>query len=270
MSRPVFSEFTGNPARLRQLVLFALLVLIMQFSDPIGSASLQDATVFWVGRLVAVLLSFAIADWLLSRVFADRWLAPVWLKPAVLFAVVAVLPMTVAELTLESLVPQLEAFDDSVLLEQSPTLAFLGEYLTILTVILPLNIVLWIAIDQRKAAHEQIRDSADDIGRPAFLEKTQGIKLQDVIALAAEEHYVRVLTMEGSEMIYARFRDVIAQMPPSVGLQVHRSWWVADKGVVGARRGARRYELKLSDGTIVPVSDSFTRVVRKRGLLRRR
>ena len=105
--------------------------------------------------------------------------------------------------------------------------------------------------------------------QPAFLAKTDGIALENVLALGAEEHYVRVLTSDRSELVYGRFRDVVAEMPEAAGLQVHRSWWVAEDAVVAARRGARRYELELLNGTTVPVSDRFTQRVRERGLLTR-
>ena len=252
-----------SPQSLRLWVLFAVLVAVMQFSDPLGDVALGDAILFWAGRITGMAVSLLAAEYLLARFCAERLNSPVWLKPAILTMVLAAVPMTITDMALESFVPQSAAYDDTELREWSLALAFVSEYLTILSIVLPANVVLWIVIDRNREA------AADTPDEPDFLKKANGIALQSVIALAAEEHYVRVFTAGRSELVYGRFRDVVAQMPDSAGLQVHRSWWVADAGVVAARRGERRYTLVLSDGTEVPVSDRFTRQVRERGLLAR-
>ncbi len=81
---------------------------------------------------------------------------------------------------------------------------------------------------------------------------------------------MRVHTAERSELIHHRLSDAVAEMPSELGTRVHRSWWVADRAVVGASRGSRRWQLQLSSNISVPVSDSFVQVARERGYLRRR
>ena len=247
------------------MVLFGLLVLVMQFSDPLSNAGLTETVIFWGVRVVGVLASLMAADWLVERALAERWPSPPWLKPAVVTMLVAAIPMTLTEYGLEGMYPQGAAYDDSDLRELSPILAGLAEYLTIVSIIVPLNLALWFVIDHR--SHGGIEP---ELVEPAFLAKTHGIRLDDVIALGAEEHYVRVFARDRSELIYARLGDAIGQMPESLGTQVHRSWWVADDAVVAARRGTRRYRLELVDGSTVPVSDRFAKAVRARGLLARR
>lgn len=266
MNRPLpRPQFLSSPRNQRLLVLFGLLVLVMQFSDPLSNASLTETLVFWGVRVASVFASLIVADWLVERMPAERWPSPPWLKPAVVTMLVAAIPMTLAEYGLESLYPQDAAYDDSDLREFSPLLAGLAEYLTIVSIIVPLNLLLWFVIDYR---------SRDDVGgetrEPSYLAKTNGIRLEDVISLGAEEHYVRVFTRDHSELVYARLGDAIAEMPEALGTQVHRSWWVADKAVVAARRGTRRYRLELVDGSTVPVSDRFAKAVRARGWLARR
>ena len=251
-------------------MLFALLVLVMQFSDPIGSVPLRDAVFFWVGRIAAVLVSLWIAMLVVESVPFARLAPPHWFSGTILFPVIATVPMAIAESVLESRIPQVEAFDDSALRAASPLLALATEYLTILSVVLPINVLLWIVIDQRRASGNAPDLQAEGEPEPQFLAKTHGIELNDVVAIAAEEHYVRVYTSDDSELVYARFGDVVKQMPDDAGLQVHRSWWVAGAAIKRAIRGARRYTLELSNGSSVPVSDSYVRSVRERGLLRRR
>ena len=175
---------------------------------------------------------------------------------------------------LELLIPQTAEYDDAALRAISPILAVLGEYATIVSLLVPLNLLLWVSIDLRENQRlPETGDSAGD-GQPAaapeFLAKTRGIEVGDIVALTAQEHYVRVCTRERSELVYHRFGDAVAEMPPEAGMQVHRSWWVALNAVAGARRAGRRYRLELDDGTVVPVSDRYLGLARKRGLLARR
>ena len=72
------------PRNLRVWVLFAILVLLMQFSDPLGEVALGDAVLFWSGRLIGVAAALLFAEWLLARFCAKRWNSPPWVKPAIL------------------------------------------------------------------------------------------------------------------------------------------------------------------------------------------
>ena len=258
-----------SPRNLRLWVLFSLLVAVMQFSDPLGDVSVGLAVAFWLGRLGGVGLSLVLAEFLLTRYCGTRWNSPPWLKPAIIMIVVAAIPMTAVEVLLETWIPQLPEFDDSAFREMSPWLAALGEYLTVLSIVLPANVLLWVLIDRREASGTGLQNSPDRpaMVNPAFLARANGIGVQDIVALGAEEHYVRVWTRDRSELLYGRFSDAVSEMPESAGIQVHRSWWVAEGAVTNAVRGARRYRLELSNGSVVPVSDRYLMQVRKRGWL---
>jgi hypothetical protein len=75
-----------------------------------------------------------------------------------------------------------------------------------------------------------------------------------IVALKAEEHYVRVWTNDGTELLRYRFRDAMKEMTEQPGLQVHRSWWVRLDGIDEVRNKGRGLELELSNGITVPVS----------------
>ena len=49
----------------------------------------------------------------------------------------------------------------------------------------------------------------------------------DIIALEMEDHYVRVHTALGSELVLMRLRDAVVHVSDIDGRQTHRSWWVA-------------------------------------------
>jgi LytTr DNA-binding domain len=76
----------------------------------------------------------------------------------------------------------------------------------------------------------------------------------DVIALQMEDHYVRVHTSLGSELVLMRLRDALAHVSDIDGRQVHRSWWVARLAVEDVRREGRNVRLVLPGGLEAPVS----------------
>ncbi len=80
----------------------------------------------------------------------------------------------------------------------------------------------------------------------------------DVIALQMEDHYVRVHTALGSDLVLMRLRDAMAHMaahmPEVEGRQVHRSWWVARLAVEDVTREGRNVRLVLAGGVEAPVS----------------
>lgn len=82
-----------------------------------------------------------------------------------------------------------------------------------------------------------------------------------ILALESEDHYVRVHHPGGSSLLLYRLGDAIADVRPDVGLQVHRSWWVASDAVVGTFvRGYKRW-LLLTNDLQVPVSRTYSRAV---------
>ncbi len=105
--------------------------------------------------------------------------------------------------------------------------------------------------------------------RPAkFLERLP-FRLRDaeLYAVEAEDHYLRVRTSKGSELILLRLSDAIAELEAVEGLRTHRSWWVAKAGVADIRRGDGRATLTLKDGAEAPVSRTHAKGLREAGWL---
>ena len=268
MNRPLeYLNPLASPQGLRIWALTGVALAITQLTDPLADPTPLQAAVFWTGRVVALLGCFAAAEWLSERFFRDRWETPAWLKSVVITTLIATVGCTAMELVLESLLPQRAEYDDAALYAVSPLLAVVVEYVTILTVLLPINFVLWLLIDHRARPPAATPNPAITV-EPDFLSKTRGIKAGDVIALGAEEHYVRVYSTSHDELVHHRISDAVAEMPPQLGMQVHRSWWVADRFVRGASRKTRRWELVVDGKLRVPVSDRFTKGARERGFLK--
>ena len=86
-----------------------------------------------------------------------------------------------------------------------------------------------------------------------------------LIAVESEDHYLRVHTDRGSDLILMRLSDAVDELEGLEGAQTHRSWWVAKDAVRGASRGDGRATLALEGGLAAPVSRRYARALRESG-----
>jgi hypothetical protein len=99
---------------------------------------------------------------------------------------------------------------------------------------------------------------------PAFLERFEPPVKGQVFVVQAQEHYVRVVTAEGAGTTLYRFGDALRELEGLTGLQVHRSFWVADAGVAGLKQDRRGLRIVLRNGEQVPVSARHADLVQRR------
>lgn len=101
---------------------------------------------------------------------------------------------------------------------------------------------------------------------PPFLERLP-VRLRgaELYAVEAQDHYLRLHTSKGADLILMRLSDAIDELEGIEGAQTHRSWWVARDGVDDARRADGRATLRLKDGAEVPVSRTYVRALRQAG-----
>ena len=105
-----------------------------------------------------------------------------------------------------------------------------------------------------------------DAAPPAFLERLPGrLRGAALYAVEAEDHYLRLHTSDGADLILMRLSDAIAELEGIEGAQTHRSWWVARDGVDDARRFDGKAVLRLKSGAEVPVSRTYVRALRQAG-----
>ncbi|RZJ93467.1 MAG: LytTR family transcriptional regulator [Brevundimonas sp.] len=84
-------------------------------------------------------------------------------------------------------------------------------------------------------------------------------------AVQAEDHYLRVHTDRGSDLILMRLSDALEELEGLEGAQTHRSWWVARDAVRDVERGDGRAALTLDGGLVAPVSRRYARALREAG-----
>jgi len=88
----------------------------------------------------------------------------------------------------------------------------------------------------------------------------------DLYAVSSEGHYLRVHTNRGEELILMRLSDAIRELASADGLQIHRSWWVANNGVAESLRKNGKRTIVLKSGSKAPVSRSFIQALKDAGL----
>lgn len=75
-----------------------------------------------------------------------------------------------------------------------------------------------------------------------------------LIAIEADDHYLKVYTDAGTDLIALRFADALAELERANGVQIHRSWWVAQDAVLEVRWRRGGGDAVLKGGIAAPVS----------------
>ena len=117
---------------------------------------------------------------------------------------------------------------------------------------------------QRKPFETHAASEPREAERPAPLLARLPPKLRaaTLYAVQAEDHYIRLFTSAGTDLILLRFSDALGELRGLEGAQVHRSWWVARQAVEASRMEDGKRVLVLRDGTKAPVSRTFARALR--------
>jgi len=86
-----------------------------------------------------------------------------------------------------------------------------------------------------------------------------------LLCLEMEDHYLRIHTDKGSDIILMRMSDAEEELSDVEGLRVHRSWWVAREAVTGVKRNGTRLLLQLENGLEIPVGKTYRGALRDAG-----
>lgn len=106
-------------------------------------------------------------------------------------------------------------------------------------------------------------------GPPPLLARLPHEKRGALVSLSVEDHYVNVVTDQGTEMVLMRLRDAIGETGATPGLQIHRSHWIALAEVAKVRRQGQRAIVRMKDGRELPASRTYIAALKDAGLLPR-
>ncbi|WP_323760922.1 LytTR family transcriptional regulator DNA-binding domain-containing protein [Maricaulis sp.] len=202
---------------------------------------------YWTGLMALGWGSGSFFSWLFDRYLPD------WPRPAtgLAISVLVSLPVFVGVATIQALIGQ--PFPISV----APVIFFL------VWVISAGVVTISILADRRDRSDGPASDA-----RPArsLTDKLPPrLRRARLLALEAEDHYLRVYTDRGDALILMRLSDAVSAVEALDGARTHRSWWVARDAVQSAERGDGRARLILTETLTAPVSRTYAPKLREAG-----
>ena len=216
-----------------------------------SEAPLWIRLVYWIG----VLLAGSIVGAVISNPVSRR--PKIGEKPFRLWALLTLLIS--APITLVVWAATTVAFTRPFRLAEGPY--FFGAVLIVSAAMTAINM----ATNQPGPATHA--PSPDAVASPVrFMERLPPKLMGAAIhAVSAEDHYLRLHTSKGSDLILMRLADAIVELEGLEGAQVHRSWWVARDAVKAVRRDGARVSLVLPGGGEAPVSRPNVKALRESG-----
>ena len=136
--------------------------------------------------------------------------------------------------------------------------AILKLYAQVLLLLGAIAVPVYALADLQEAAQQHQPGSADGTaqGLALFRARLSGPLDGDLLCLEMQDHYLKVHTTAGSEMLLCRMEDASRELE-GLGQRVHRSWWVADAARQEIARDDQKLVVRLSNGAQVPVGRTY-------------
>ncbi len=114
-------------------------------------------------------------------------------------------------------------------------------------------------LDTPRATAKQTPTAAQ--GAEGFFSRLPATVGRDVVYLGVSGHYLTVVTTAGSCLILMRLTDAVAALG-DLGIQVHRSYWVAHHHIQGVIKRDDRTLVRITGAQELPVSRTYLANVR--------
>ena len=236
------------------LVMLVAIGLLMGFLGPFGSDRIPDAYryIYWMICMVGGGVIGITADELLSRRMASGWRR--------VAAVSVLMTPTVSLLVLST-----EHLLMGGRLDWQGFMRLHWQVWPILLAVMAVRALVW----RRSPARVETRTiiapplpEAEAVFRRRLSAKRRAARL---IAIEAHDHYLKIHTDAGVELVALRFGDALGELGGAHGWRVHRSWWVAADAVEDVRWRRGVGELRLVGGLTAPVSRTYGPVLKEAG-----
>ncbi len=248
--RPALS-WRRAAAELVFLVTFgALMTVVGPYTT--GALPLAIRAIYWQLCIVGGGLIGIVIDETLGRRQPDLW-RRIALTSLAMTPLVAVLVMGVGEGLMPS--PLRPFF----------SLQFLGQVFVISLLVMALRALAWrptrTVVQTRTIVAAPVPQAEAEF-RQRLSSRRRAARL---IAVEAEDHYLRVHTDAGEELLTMRFADALALLRAAAGFQTHRSWWIAAEAIESVRWSKGVGEARLAGGLTAPVSRTHGPVLKAAG-----
>lgn len=245
---------------LHGLIASILIGGLFAFLGVYNTNSLQffDRFIFWVSTMLVGNLSTGI---LVPLIF-NRWLPnrPVVVQLSCIIVLISI-PVTLV----------LAAYDPNHGLDWSTNTWLLQyRYVVVISAILIFvgYLMLRSHLDLEAKRHDDINGADTEAATGRKLEqqflKRLALKHHEakLLAIKSEDHYLRVFTNVGEELILMRLTDAIKALDGLEGMQTHRSWWVARNAITDIQRKQGKLLLSAASELVVPVSRTYEKAVK--------
>jgi hypothetical protein len=141
-----------------------------------------------------------------------------------------------------------------------PQLAW--QVLVVSMLIMALRALVWRRIVETRTIVVPPLPEAERVFRLRLSPRRRGARL---IALEAEDHFVRVYTEAGTELLSMRFSDAVDELALVHGFRLHRSWWASADAIEAVHWKRGTGEARLTGGIRAPVSRSCAVALKEAG-----
>ena len=265
----VLSDFGDKKSWRSDLVLTAIIASFIAFLKPFGMAnqSFYYIWLFWTTVCVAGYLvyrttfyyGFGFLNKYQARLANNEWLT------LPLLTVLASLFFSLIVPLINSLFFSVKASYLSVIPEVFPQCLVIGGFITIISLIQA-------KVSQQKQLLQQQSHTLESHKTQVKQNKENKIntlmtkipfeKRGKLLCLEMDDHYLNIQTDKGNHLVLMRFKDALLHTEEYPGMQTHRSWWVALDAIEKEQRDGRKNLLKLTNGTLVPVSKTYLNQVK--------
>lgn len=136
------------------------------------------------------------------------------------------------------------------------------QVLVVALLLMALRALAWRRVIETRTLVVPPLPEAERLFRLRLSAKRRGARL---IAVEAEDHYVRVHTDAGAELVTMRFAEALDELALAHGYRLHRSWWAAANAVEGVKWKRGVGEARLAGGLVAPVSRSCAAALKAAG-----
>lgn len=245
----------ANKLNLRQVVYgFLLIVFLITLGltmiglEDSHGLSLAQEFIAWSVHSVAGVGPIALATRFFRRLHMSRLVSSIW-------ALLIATPV----LALASM--NIDAYFGILELDTDPSSGFLLRWLSEIVQVFPAAIVVWVIVGSllltrstAVATGHPDSETEDLASWPQYLNEVPEDKRGAIIAMTADQHYLRVYTTAGESYVRGALREAIDSLGHLDGLHIHRSHWVAKDHVIDLTKTQQGMYCVMSNNQQFPVS----------------